>query len=53
MIDDFESYTTSAELRNIWNQLGGSFLSLSSKRSGADIYRHICHQGLQSMELNY
>jgi len=53
LIDDIESYSDPAELSESWAALGGTWLELSTKRSGPQILHNEYHDGMQSMTLIY
>jgi len=52
-IDDLESYFDTDELEKAWAPGGGTWLYLSTKRSGPQIFHHEYHEGIQAMMLNY
>jgi len=53
VVDDIESYTDPDELSEAWTAVGGTWLELSTKRSGPHILYHKYHDGIQSMTLIY
>ena len=53
ILEDFESYDSTTDLLNTWEEFGNAWVELSSRRSGPYIYKHYYHEGGQSMAVEY